>query len=202
MTRMRHAVVLLAAGQSRRLGRPKQLVRVAGEALVRRAACAALATGPAQALIVVGAHADEVWTAVADLALTRVDCTGWAAGLSASVRAGLERLDPAVAAALFVLCDQPALDSSHLCALVGRWSSAPERAVASGYAGTLGVPAIVPRGWFQDLGRLSGDQGARELLRARSGEVEVIEAPMLAGDVDRPDDLERLPFGSRTTRDQ
>ena len=202
MTRMRHAAVLLAAGQSRRLGRPQQLVRVAGEALVRRAARAALATDPAQALIVVGAHADEVWTAVADLALTRVDCTDWAAGLSASIRAGLERLDPAVAAALFVLCDQPALDSSHLCALVGRWCSAPERAVASGYAGTLGVPAIVPRAWFQDLGRLSGDRGGRELLRARSGEVEVIEAPVLASDLDRPSDLERLPSGSCTSRDQ
>ncbi len=63
----RHAVVLLAAGGSRRLGAPKQLVDVDGESLVRRAARAALATDPSQALVVVGAHADAVWSAVADL---------------------------------------------------------------------------------------------------------------------------------------
>lgn len=192
MTRSTHAIVLLAAGESRRLGQPKQLVRVAGEALVRRAARAALATDPAQALVVVGAHADEVWAAVADLALTRVDCPGWRAGLSASMRAALAPLDPAVEGALFVLCDQPALTASHLRALVARWSSAPGRAVASAYEGTLGVPAIVPRSWFQDLAGLAGDRGARDLLRARSEQVDSIEAPDLAADLDQPADLARI----------
>jgi molybdenum cofactor cytidylyltransferase len=197
MTRSRHAVVLLAAGESRRLGRPKQLVPVAGEALVRRAARAALATDPAQALIVVGARADEVWAAVADLALTRVECPSWAAGLSASIHSGLERLDPTIEAALFVLCDQPALGASHLRALVARWSLAPGQAVASAYAGTLGVPAMLPKGWFDELAALTGDCGARELLRARSDEVAVLCAPELADDLDQPDDLER----SRTWSD-
>jgi CTP:molybdopterin cytidylyltransferase MocA len=195
MTSSRHAVVLLAAGQSRRLGQPKQLVPLAGEALVRRAARAALATDPAQALIVVGAHADQVWAAVADLPLVRVDCAGWAAGLSASLHAGLARLEPTVEAALFVLCDQPALETSHLRALVARWSEAPLRAVASGYAGTLGVPAVVPRTWFKDFETLTGDQGARDLLRARATRVEVVQAPALAADLDRPADLARMLRG-------
>ena len=72
-----HAVVLLAAGESRRLGEPKQLVVVDGESLVRRAALAAIETGPAQALIVVGARAEAVWGMVADLPLTRVQCADW-----------------------------------------------------------------------------------------------------------------------------
>jgi len=202
MTAPAHAVILLAAGGSRRLGAPKQLVVVDGEPLVRRAARAALETGPAQALIVVGARADEVWAAVADLAIMRVDCAAWAAGLSASMQAGLHRLDPAVDAALFVLCDQPALDVSHLRTLVARWSSAPQRAAASAYAGTLGVPAVLPRSWFSGLLALSGDRGARELLRSRPHEVSAVEAPTLAADLDRAADLERLRTGPGGTNNQ
>jgi CTP:molybdopterin cytidylyltransferase MocA len=196
-----HAVVLLAAGESRRLGRPKQLVPVAGEALVRRAARAAIATDPAQALIVVGARADQVWAAVADLPLIRVDCAGWAAGLSASLHAGLDRLESGIEAALFVLCDQPALDASHLRALVTRWSVAPRRAVASGYGGTLGVPAVLPWSWFADLARLTGDRGARDLLRSRAGEVDVVEAPAFAADVDWPGDIGSATPGPGTAKD-
>ena len=187
-----HAVVLLAAGGSRRLGKPKQLVVLDGEPLVRRAALAALATAPAESLIVVGGHAEAVWGAVADLALTRVDCASWAEGLSASIRAGLRSLAAAVDGVLFVLCDQPALDACHLQTLVERWCSDPQRAVASSYSGTLGVPAVLPAAWLNDLGKLTGDRGARDLLRARSGEVLAVPAAALADDVDVPADLANM----------
>ncbi len=121
MIEARHAIVLLAAGESRRLGVPKQLLTIDGEPLVRRAARAALATCPAQALIVVGARADDVYAAVADLALTRVACAEWEQGLSASIQAGVRAVDPELAAALFVLADQPALDADHLRALIACW---------------------------------------------------------------------------------
>jgi len=185
-------VVLLAAGESRRLGEPKQLVVVDGEPLVRRVARAALETGPTQALIVVGARAEAVWGAVADLSLTRVQCADWSEGLSASIRAALRTIDSHVGAALFVLCDQPALRASHLQSLVERWRMDPARAAASSYAGTLGVPAVLPRAWFEGLTGLAGDRGARDLLRARAHEVTAVESPGLANDVDGPADLERL----------
>jgi CTP:molybdopterin cytidylyltransferase MocA len=189
MTAPAHAAIILAAGESRRLGQPKQLVLVDGEPLVRRSARAALETDPAQALIVVGAHADAVWNAVCDLALVRVDCSEWATGLSASLRAGVDALDDRIDAALFVLCDQPALEPSHLKTLVGRWRSDTRRAVASAYADTLGVPAILPLSWLAGLDALTGDRGARELLRARSAEVDAVPAAVLTRDVDVPADL-------------
>jgi molybdenum cofactor cytidylyltransferase len=192
MTGPAHAVILLAAGESRRLGQPKQLVVVEGEPLVCRAARAALATGPAQALIVVGARAEAVWGAVADLTFTRVQCLDWASGLSASIRAGVRAVDCDVDAALFVLCDQPALGASHLRALVDCWRREPQRACASAYAGTVGVPAILPRSWFPHLLAAAGDRGARDLLRARADDVLTVDAPWLAADVDRPADLPYL----------
>jgi molybdenum cofactor cytidylyltransferase len=192
MSEARHAAVLLAAGESRRLGVPKQLLTIDGEPLVRRAARAALATCPAQALIVVGARADAVYAAVADLALTRVACAAWEQGLSASIQAGVREVDPKLAAALFVLADQPALEADHLQALVARWRTSVGRAVASAYGGVIGVPAVLPRGWFSDLYKLSGDQGARELLRARAADVSSVPAPGLALDIDSPADVARL----------
>jgi len=190
-----HAVVLLAAGESCRLGEPKQLVVMDGESLVRRAALAAIETGPAQALIVVGARAEAVWGMVADLPLTRVQCADWSEGLSASIRTALLTIDSHIGAALFVLCDQPALCASHLQSLVARWRSDPGRAAASSYAGTVGVPAVLPRTWFEGLMGLTGDRGARDLLRTRAHDVNIIESLGLANDVDGPSDLARLRSG-------
>ena len=192
MIEARHAIVLLAAGESRRLGVPKQLLTIDGEPLVRRAARAALATCPAQALIVVGARADDVYAAVADLALTRVACAEWEQGLSASIQAGVRAVDPELAAALFVLADQPALDADHLRALIACWRTRVDRAVASAYGGVIGVPAVLPREWFGELSTLRGDQGARELLRARGRGIATVPAPGLALDIDSPADLARL----------
>lgn len=189
MNAPRHAAILLAAGASRRLGTPKLLLRIDGEPLVRRAARAALATEPVQALAVLGANGDAVFASVAGLGLTRVDCANWDQGLAASLRAGIGALHADIDGVLVVLCDQPALSAAHLRALVAAWREAPARATASAYAGVLGVPALLPRVWFAEVLGLAGDRGARELLRARADEVSAVPAPELSWDIDRPQDL-------------
>jgi molybdenum cofactor cytidylyltransferase len=187
-----HAALLLAAGVSQRLGTPKQLLSVGGEPLVRRAARAMLATRPEALYVVVGARADEIFAAVADLPVLRVDCANWSEGLAASLRAGVGALPDRFDAALIALCDQPALTAEHLGALVAGFARARGSAVASAYAGVIGVPAILPREWFSDLLALRGDVGARDLLRDRHRAVEVVAAPSLAFDVDEPADRSRL----------
>lgn len=185
----RHALVLLAAGASRRLGLPKQLLRIEGETLLHRAARFGLATAPAQAILVLGAQADTIATAADGLALQRVHCPDWEEGLGASLRAGLAAVFTSCEGALVLLCDQPALDAAHLGALVAAWRRDPARAAASAYAGVLGVPALLPRAWFDALSHLSGDRGARDLLRERAGQVTAVPAPALSEDIDHPDDL-------------
>lgn len=187
MNAPRHGVILLAAGASRRLGTPKQLLEFEGEPLVRRAARAALTTHPAQALAVLGANAGAVFAAIADLDLERVDCPHWEEGLSASLGAGVGALTADIDGVLVVLCDQPALSAAHLQTLVAAWREAPARPAASAYAGVLGVPAILPRAWFADIFALTGDRGARELLRACASEVNAVPAPALSWDIDYAD---------------
>jgi len=185
-----HAAVVLAAGGSRRLGRSKQLVAHSREALVHRAARLAQTTFPACTVVVVGAEADAVQAAVADLPVRCIECPDWRRGMGASLRAGLAALPAGSAGALIVVCDQPFLEAAHLQRLVHAWQAQPQRAAASLYAGRLGVPALLPRAWFDALD--GGDGGARELLARRGGEVAAIADERLAFDIDRPADLARL----------
>ena len=146
-----HGVVLLAAGRSRRLGVSKQLLKIDGETLVRRAARLGLATSPRDAVVVTGDRAEAVADAVRGLSVRCIKAEDFDEGLGRSLAAGLTSLDPACAGALVVLCDQPGLTAGHLTRLVEAWEAAPALAVASGYAGTVGVPAVLPRSWFSPL---------------------------------------------------
>ena len=184
-----HGAIILAAGASRRLGVSKQLLLIEGEPLVRRAVRAALATEPAQTLVVVGKSADSVFAAVHDLAVARIDCAEWAEGMGASLRSGSAALHDDCDGALVIVCDQPALTAAHLQTLVNAWRNAPQRAVASAYANTVGVPAILPRSWFADLKNLQGDHGARDLLRSRVESVIAVAAPDFERDIDSRQDL-------------
>lgn len=187
-----HGLIVLAAGASRRLGQTKQLLPLRGETLVRRATRLGLATQPRSALVVVGADADAVYASVRDLAARRVDCADWELGMGASLRAGLAALPRECAGALIVLCDQPALDTPHLDALVAAWRANPRGVAASAYAGRIGVPALLPRAWFDELRADIGDHGARDLLIRRREEVVTIVNEALALDIDRNDDLTLL----------
>lgn len=192
----RHGVVLLAAGSSRRLGIAKQLLEISGEPLVRRAARVALMTSPLDAVLVTGDRANAVEEAVRGLAIRCVGAEDFDEGMGRSLAAGLRHLDAACAGALVVLCDQPALTAEHLARLVEAWEVAPASAVASGYAGTVGVPAVLPRAWFPKLMTARGDRGARDLLRETAGEIRVVPDERLAQDVDRPEEAAglKIPF--------
>jgi CTP:molybdopterin cytidylyltransferase MocA len=186
-----HGAVVLAAGASTRLGRNKQLLRYRGEALVHRATRLALETQPRDTLIVVGFDAESIFSQVDDLPLRRVDCLEWQHGLGASLRAGVDALSPQCVGVLVVLCDQPRLDTPHLLALRDAWCKAVDRGVASFYAGRLGVPALLPRAWFDALDAQS-DRGMRDLLAVRADRIDAIANERLALDIDHPDDLRYL----------
>ncbi|MFI5198053.1 MAG: NTP transferase domain-containing protein [Thermoanaerobaculia bacterium] len=192
-----HGVVLLAAGRSRRLGIVKQLLEISGEPLVRRAARVALTTSPLDAVLVTGDRAEAVEEAVRGLAVRCVRAEDFDEGMGRSLAAGLRHLDPACAGALVVLCDQPALTAEHLVRLVEAWKAAPASAAASGYAGTAGVPAVLPRAWFPKLMTARGDRGARDLLRENAGEIRVVPDERLAQDVDRPEEAAGLKIPIR-----
>ncbi len=180
--RLQHAAIILAAGASRRLGTPKQLVSINNETLLNRTLRLASSTHPAQLLLVLGYRADEIYASVKHN-VERVECLDWQTGMSASLRAGLQHVNADCAGALIMLCDQTSLSDDHLKVLLETWMHQPGCAVASGYGDEIGVPAFLPRSWFAELNDVRGDQGARQLLRSRSDVIQ-IAAPDLVHDID------------------
>lgn len=186
--------VVLAAGGSSRLGAPKQLLRHRGRALVSNAVRAAEDVTPGRVVVVIGAEALRVRLLIRRYhAHTHtVDNARWADGMAGSLQRGLAVLPPRASAALLLLCDQPAVDASSLRRLVRAWSRRPGSAAAAAYAGIVGVPAILPRTLWKNARRLTGDAGARSLLRMEGKVVTQVHTPEAAWDIDTPEDLESL----------
>lgn len=181
---------MLAAGASRRLPGPKQLLRYRGVTLLRRAAQTAVAAACGPVVVVLAPGADALRAELAGLDVRVVENPDAATGLSTSVRAGLEALEPD--AALFMTCDQPLLTPEVLRSLVAAYAATRPPAVACAYAGTVGVPALFDRSLFGELRALEGDQGAKRILQHHLGETVLVPFEPGAVDIDTPEDLRRL----------
>jgi molybdenum cofactor cytidylyltransferase len=185
--------VVLAAGGSSRLGQPKQLLLHEGKSLVRRTAEAAVAAGLAPLVAVLGANPGAVAAELTGLPVRTVLNPDWAEGLGRSLQVGLRALPPeAVDAALVVLCDQLRVNAAHLGALVDTFARTRAPIVASGYAGTRGVPALFSRALFAELEALPPGEGARRVIAHAPTRVVEVALEGGAEDVDTAADLARL----------
>jgi nicotine blue oxidoreductase len=199
------AGLLLAAGAGRRMGRPKALVELAGEPLVRRALRVLRDGGCAPLVVVLGAAAEQV-AALLPRDVDAVVEPDWAEGMGASLRAGLAslaRLATPPAAALVHLVDLPGVTAAAVARIAAL--STPDVLARAGYAGTPAHPVLIGRSHWAAVGRAArGDAGARGYLAGRS-DVQLVECGDVADahDVDTPDELadalRRRPAGRPAT---
>ncbi len=198
------AGIILAAGRSSRLGRPKQLLDLQGNPLIRHTAQRVLASSLDEVFVVVGHEAEAVAAALRDLRVRVVQNPDAALGQSTSVRAGLEALPVEAEAAMFLLGDQPGVDPSVIDALADAWRTSGAAIVAPRYTNGLGNPVLFDRRAFPALALLQGDIGAKPVVRAyeASGELHAIPVSQPApSDVDTDDDYKALidSFRPRST---
>jgi CTP:molybdopterin cytidylyltransferase MocA len=190
------AAIILAAGASRRLGQPKQLLMHGGETMIERAIRMANEAGAAPVIAVLGAHYEMICAAVRLTNFTSVINNAWDQGISTSIQAGLAALEESTTQATGVLmlaCDQPRLTVEHLRAMLEAFrSQATPVIVASAYQGTVGIPAVFPREFFADLYALRGDKGARSLLMQPTRSLLALPFPGGEIDIDLPTDMAYL----------
>jgi molybdenum cofactor cytidylyltransferase len=147
-----------------------------------------------QVVVVVGAQAEAVKQALSGLAVDVVANEAWAEGMSTSVRAGLQALEPEVGAVVIVLADQPALTPGLIQVLANRYNATGAPIVVPFYQGRRGNPVLFARSLFSELLAVEGDQGGRALISRYAEQVEQvqIEDPAVILDVDTRGDYEAV----------
>lgn len=203
----RVAAVILAAGESRRLGKPKQLLLWHGDPFVRRVAQTALQAGLSPVVVVSGAHAEGVENALEGLPVQIVRNEAWRSGQGSSIRLGVEalrrgqdsRVDfpqeerrAATGAALFLLADQPQVTPAVLRALCERHAATLAPVVAPLVQGQRANPVLFDCRTFSELEALEGDIGGRAIFSRHRVEYLPWHDERLLLDVDTWEDYQRL----------
>jgi molybdenum cofactor cytidylyltransferase len=192
----RVTAVILAAGQSSRMGRPKQLAEVGGQPMIVRAVQTALASGADEVLVVIGAYAGAVTAALQPLQTTvgaqvrLVENPDFASGQASSIRTAIRALDGRAEAALFLPVDQPFLTPALLQRLITAWRVGAQLAASAVDGRVRGAPALFDHALWPELLALTGDEGARPLLRKYAEQIVPVTADAAElRDIDTPDEL-------------
>ena len=173
-----------------RMGRLKQLLPYSGKPLVQHAIEQAIGAGFHPLIVVIGANAPDVRSAIAAQPIEIVENREWETGMGASIAAGvreLQHMETEAAAVAILLSDQPLVTSCHLNDMRRMLSLSGAKAVAARYGDTLGVPALFKRDLWAALASISPSTGARVLLRSASFQVDSYDLPEAAVDLDTPE---------------
>lgn len=191
---MKTGVILLAAGSSSRLGRPKQLINYQGKTLIQKAIDEAQNSQADCLLVVLGANPDLIQTGFDHTKTPFVINPNWQFGMSSSMQAGLRFLmeKKAIDQVLFILCDQPFVDASLLDQLITTKEESGKGIVASAYSNTSGVPALFDRRYFEELLQLTGSEGAKKVIFNHQAEVQALDFPLGAVDLDTEEDVNKF----------
>jgi molybdenum cofactor cytidylyltransferase len=181
--------LILAGGESKRMGFPKLLLEYQGQNLLAHAIRKAR-TVSERTLVVVGAYPDLYKPLAEQGGATVLENPNWSEGLASSLRLGVAALKDTAQAALVILPDQPFVAAEHLQKLLDTWQRTGAALVFSRYAGVVGAPCVIDKSCFARVATLKGDKGARALLNtnATSAEVELTDF----ADVDTPEEARVL----------
>lgn len=193
MSEQRIATVILAAGKSRRLRQPKQLIQLAGESLLRRTARLAVEAGCAPVFVVLGFEAKRMCPELNGLPVEALINPDWPEGMGSSVRCGVAAAQAAgVDNVLLMVCDQPRLSAEHVRTLLTSHEAAGASITASRYEGRFGVPAVFAAQLFPELLQIHGDRGARQLIERHGDAVQAVEWADGTLDIDFPEHIREI----------
>jgi molybdenum cofactor cytidylyltransferase len=189
---VRVGIVVLAAGGSQRLGRPKQLLEIGNEPLVRRIARLAVSASASSVSVVLGACVEQCRKVLQDLPATILFNPDWETGIASSIRVGVAQAEAFQSDGVLVTTvDQIALSTDVLDQLIRLFKGEADAVIAAKYSGVIGNPILFGSQWFEPLQLLTGDVGARVLARS-ARKIKFVDWPDGSLDIDRPEDLCRI----------
>ena len=198
------AIVLLAAGNSSRMGTSKQSLDMGGQTLLNHTVQCAISSQIPNVIVVLGAHLAETQNIVKGLPITTVVNPDWSRGMGKSLKLGVTKAleaNPMLEGIMILVCDQPKISVTHINEMGRMHIIKRPLAVASAYKGTLGVPVLFDRSVFSDLLKVDDQAGARDVLKKIKSEV--ISLPFAGGeiDLDTPEDYQSFmqSLNKRTT---
>ncbi|NHE56087.1 nucleotidyltransferase family protein [Cyclobacterium plantarum] len=192
------AAIILSAGNSSRLGKPKQLLKYKGKTLIERAILTAQNTGFHPIIVVTGAYKNEIEQQISHLGTVIVENPDWKLGMGTSVSLGIKMLQKSAKAklALIMLSDQPFVEKKHLDELIRVKNQHEKKIVASLYKNRLGVPVLFDQSCFASLEKLKGPEGARKIINSEDDHTASVPFDLGNIDIDTLKDYEALLAGN------
>jgi molybdenum cofactor cytidylyltransferase len=189
------AVVIIAAGESKRLGSPKQLLLLDKDSMLNRLIKMVQKAVDFPIYLVLGANAEKIKAQLPNVSLKIVENTEWQEGMGSSIRIGVQAvIDSANKhdGVLMLVCDQPHLSETTIKDLISLQANKKSAITASFYANIAGTPALFHQSVFSDLLALKGDQGAKRIIQERDQELAKLQFEMGVLDIDTPEDYQQL----------
>ena len=190
-----YGIILLAAGQSARLGKPKQLLNYKGKTLLAHSLQIAIETQLQPIVTVLGANLDTLKQSIEPTNTNIVINQEWSEGMASSIRCGIEELlkiAPSIAGVIIMVCDQPYVTAKLLTDLVEKHEDSSKPIIASRYNNNIGTPALFDKTIFALLLSLKGDSGAKKIMKSNPDWVETVNFPFGEIDIDTSLDYELL----------
>ena len=191
------AIVILAAGSSSRMGKPKQNLVFNNKTLLQHSITNAKQVTDL-VMVTVGAAKEEIVPTLKDLKVEILDNKNWENGMATSITLSVEHLlnsSDKIEGILFLLCDQPFVGTGLLNELVSVAGNTEKGIIASAYDETIGVPVFFKKEYFPELLKLKGKEGAKKLIEKFSNDVQTVPFPAGGIDIDTPEDFEKLLSG-------
>ncbi len=193
-------VLIVAAGESKRLGTPKQLLQFEGQSLINRLINIVSGAGSFPITIVLGAEAAAIQAQLPDANLHVVINEDWREGMGSSIRFGLKQMikaDANLDGALILVCDQPFIKSESVQSLIQMQKSTGLPMAACFYEGIVGTPAVFHQSMFSDLLKLTGDTGAKNMMMDKMSDVAKLNFEKGVIDIDTIEDYQKIIQGEK-----
>ncbi|MEB2774220.1 nucleotidyltransferase family protein [Algoriphagus sp. D3-2-R+10] len=191
---MKTGIIILAAGESTRLGYPKQIAKYKEKTLLQLAIDAANESKADKRVLVLGANRDEIKKTFPGASIPNIPNPHFEKGMSSSIKIGLEYMlkfdqpDQVI----IMLCDQPFVDAKILNKLISTQKKESKGIVACEYSKTVGVPILFGKAYFKELMELTGDEGAKNIVLANKDDMATVSFPKGKVDIDTEEDLRDL----------